>query len=68
MKKLIYFISIFLTICIFPVSIKAEDTEYTLFNSDITINKDRTIDVKEEYNIYFVSDTKTINRILDSNI
>lgn len=68
MKKLIYFISIFLTICIFPVSIKAEDTEYTLFNSDITINKDRTIDVKEEYNIYFISDTKTINRILDSNI
>ena len=50
MKKNIFLI--FLCLIMFPLTIKAESTEYTLFDSNLIINQDRTVDVEENYRIY----------------
>jgi hypothetical protein len=63
MKKNIFLI--FLCLIVFPITIKAESVEYTLFDSNLIVNKDRTIEAEENYRIYFIEDTKTINRKID---
>lgn len=68
MRKAKYLLYIFLCIFIFPMGIKAENTEYTLFNSDIIVNKDRTLDVTENYRVYFIKDTKKITRKLNGSL
>lgn len=65
MKK--FFLLIMLSI-IFPVSIEAADVEYTLFDSVITVNQNRTLDVEEKYRLYFIEDTETISRKLNSRL
>lgn len=59
---------IFLFAIIFPISIHAADVEYTLFDSNLTVNKDRTVDIVENYNLYYINDTDKITRILNPNI
>ena len=66
MKKLK--LLIFLFAIIFPISIHAADVEYTLFDSNLTVNKDRTVDIVENYNLYYINDTDKITRILNPNI
>ncbi len=68
MKKLRYFVCAFLCIMIMPCFVMAESVEYTLFETNIKLNKNRTIDVKENYNVYFINDTKTLTRKLNGTI
>ena len=63
MKKNIFLI--FLCLIMFPLTIKAESTEYTLFDSNLIINQDRTIDAEENYRIYFIENTDKITRKID---
>lgn len=68
MRKAKYLLYIFLFVLIFPMGIKAENTEYTLFNSDIIVNKDRTLNVTENYKVYFIKNTKKITRKLNGTL
>lgn len=44
-KRTILFI--FAWLLIFPMSVQAADVEYTLFDSTIQVNQDRTLDVRK---------------------
>lgn len=65
-KRTILFI--FAWLLIFPMSVQAADVEYTLFDSTIQVNQDRTLDVSENYHLYFIENTKSISRTLKSNL
>ena len=65
-KRTILFI--FAWLLIFPMSVQAADVEYTLFDSTIQVNQDRTLDVSENYHLYFIENTKSISRTLNSNL
>lgn len=54
-----------LIILMMPIFVKAEDVEYTLYDSNIKVNINRTIDVTENYKIYFIEDANTMTRKLD---
>ena len=49
MRKLKYLFFLFLLL---PVIVNAEDIEYTLFDSNITVSEDKTMRVEENYKIY----------------
>lgn len=68
MKKLNFLIYTFICIIIFPMSISADSIEYTLFDSVMNVNIDRTIDINETYNLYFIEDTKQITRSLSKEL
>lgn len=60
---------VFVLLCVFiPISISAEEVEYTLYDSNITVNEDRTLDVEEKYKIYFIEDTKRVTRKLNKKL
>ena len=63
MKRL-YFL-IVLSILFFPFIVKASNIEYTLYDSNIEVNQDRTLNVNENYKIYFIEDTQKITRNID---
>lgn len=65
MRKLKYLLFLFL---LFPFVVNAESVEYTLFDSNIKINENKTINVDENYKIYFIEDTNSINRKLNRNL
>ena len=65
MKKLKYLL--FLLFLLSPLGINAEEVEYTLFDSNIIVNQDRTIDVNENYKIYFSKNTDKITRKVEMN-
>jgi len=60
--KLLYFCFILL---IMPVISKASDIEITSLESSIILNENRTADIDETYDLYFINDTKIFNRTLD---
>lgn len=63
--KLIFFV---ICILIFPSVVSAADIEYTIFDSNVKINKNRTIDVKENCSMYFLEDMNNISRVLETKI
>ena len=64
-KRTILFI--FAWLLIFPMSVQAADVEYTLFDSTIQVNQDRTLDVSENYHLYFIENTNEIKCQVDIN-
>lgn len=64
-KKGIFFIVVYL---IFPTISLAADVEYVTFTSEINVNKNKILNVKETYDIYFVSDVSYIDRTLDKTL
>lgn len=67
MKNIKYLVFVLLCV-ILPFGVSAEEVEYTLYNSDIIVNTNRTIDVDEKYKIYFIEDTNTITRKLKEKL
>ncbi len=67
MKKR-FLLCILISIFILPIRINALEVEYTLFDSSTVVNENRTADVTENYKIYFIKNTKEINRKLNHNI
>jgi len=66
MKKLKY---LFLLCLIFlPIRINAEETEFTLFDSNIIVNQDRTLDITENYKVYFIEDINKLTRKLNTRL
>lgn len=59
-KKVFY---VLICLLILPIRIKAKSYEMLTYDIDIKINEDRTINVKEEYNIYFTEDCKFIRKL-----
>ena len=68
MRYLKYLLFVIFGVLICPLLVKAESIEVTLFDSNITVNQDRTLDVEEKYKLYFIEDTKKITRKLSKNI
>ena len=62
MKKIKFILLLFLLI---PFSINAEDVEYTLFNSNIKVNTDRTLDINEDYKIYYIENVDKVTRKIE---
>ena len=62
-----YKLFIFLVLFMFPALVKAESVEYTLFDSYIKVNQDRTLDITEEYKPYFIENTTSTTRIIGLN-
>ena len=68
MKKIRILLCIIFCLFIFPYTASAEDMEVTLFDSNITVNKNRTLKIKEQYKLYFVKDTEQFTRTLNKNV
>lgn len=66
MKKLGFILITLLFV--FPGIVCAEDFEYTLFQSRINVNTNRTLDVKELINAYTDEDNVKIKRVLNYNV
>lgn len=66
MKKIIYLF--FLVVLILPISVSASDMEFVTYTSEINVNKNRTLDIEENYQIYFVNDTEYIVRRIPKNL
>lgn len=62
-----YKLFIILVLLMFPALVKAESVEYTLFDSYIKVNQDRTLDITEEYKPYFIENTTSTTRIIGLN-
>ncbi len=62
--KVLYFCLLFLFV---PI-IHASDIEITSFESSITLNKNRTANITENYELYFINNTKVFNRTLDATL
>ena len=56
-----------LAILFFPIIVKAENVEYTLYDSTIMVNENRTLDVAENYKVYFTENTDKTIRSIDLN-
>lgn len=63
--KLIFFCLMFLA---FPVISKANNIEITGLESFIKIDKNRVASVTENYDIYFIDNTKEIKRTIDTSL
>lgn len=66
MKKTITFL-----ICLFvllPLEIKAADKEIVTYDIEANVNIDRTVDIKENYNFYFIEKVNSIDRVLDTKL
>ena len=68
MKRFIKFLYVILMFLSLPLFVNANDIEITSLESNIKLNKDRTIKVKEDYELYFSKNVKKFNRALDSSI
>lgn len=66
MKRLRFLLIIFLLII--PGVIHAEDFEYTLFQSRIDVNKDRTLNITETFNIYDTDSLASFTRSIKKDI
>ena len=53
MKNIKYLLFVLLCI-IMPLGVSAEEVEYTLYDSNIKVNTNRTLNVEEQYKIYFI--------------
>lgn len=55
----------YVLICLFilPIKIKAKSYEMLTYDINIKVNEDRTINVKEEYNIYFTEDCNFVRKL-----
>ena len=62
-----YKLFIILVLFMFPALVKAESVEYTLFDSYIKVNQDRTLDITEEYKPYFIENTTSTTRVIGLN-
>lgn len=65
MKKLLYLCLLFLA---FPTVIKASDIEVTSLESSINVARNRVATVSENYELYFIDNTKTFNRTIDTSL
>ena len=63
--KILYFCLLFL---VMPIISSASDIEVTSFESSMTLNKNRTININENYELYFINNTKSFNRTLDTSL
>ncbi len=67
MKNIKYLLFVLLCI-IMPLGVSAEEVEYTLYDSNIKVNTNRTLNVEEQYKIYFIENTKLITRKLNEKL
>lgn len=67
MKKYLRFTVFILLFLCLPVVAKA-NIEITSFESSIKLNKNNTADINESYNLYYIDNTKTFVRGLDTAI
>ena len=63
MRKKLFFILLFLLLI--PINISAASYDIITYNIDIIVNENRTIDVKEEYNIYFTQSGELKKKLTD---
>ena len=68
MRKISYLLFIAFCVSFFPCMIKAEDIEFTLFDSNIKVNENRTLDINEKYKLYFIEDTKKVTRKINKSL
>lgn len=71
MRRIKYILFVLTVFIIFPINSYAfntVDAEISLLDVEVKVNKDRTIDVKEKYKIYFAKDLKSITRHLEKNV
>lgn len=68
MKKLKLVIFTIFCALMLPNNILAEEIEYIMFDSNVIINKDRTVDVTENFSLYFFENTKNVNRNLQTDV
>ena len=64
-RKLRYLLFAF--VLLIPYAVNAEEVEYTLFDSVITVNENRTLDITENYKLYFIENVDKITRKIKMN-
>ena len=68
MRKFRFLIVLIMCIFIFPCFVSAKDVEYTLFDSEVTVNTNRTLEVTESYKLYFIKNVETITRNINNRL
>ena len=63
--KILYFCLLFL---VMPIIGSASDIEITSFESSIKLNKNRTANIREDYELYFINNAKSFDRTLDTTL
>ena len=65
MKKLLVFCLMFLA---FPAISYASDIEVTSLETTINVGRNRVASITEKYELYFIENTKTFNRSIDTSL
>jgi hypothetical protein len=68
MKNIRYVLFLAACFVLIPFNIHAQDMEFILFDSDITVNKNRTLDIQENYRVYFINDVDSIERKINTKV
>lgn len=67
MKKYVIAIIIFL-MCLLPNNVFAESYEMITYDIKIKVNENRIADIIEEYNVYFMNDTTSFERVINTKL
>lgn len=67
MKKYVILIIIFL-MCLLPNNVFAESYEMITYDIKVKLNENRIADIIEEYNIYFMNDVSSFERIINTKL